>query len=98
MLKEKGFPVEKENVLRSRCIKFVTTLAQEMRRRLPNNMTIPQNISLFSVHHALNCIKEPLTPLLELLKVPPDDIGIIENQWRNLTLVKWNEVTKTDLL
>ncbi|KAK4322448.1 hypothetical protein Pmani_006788 [Petrolisthes manimaculis] len=97
VLKENGYPVDQEKFLRERCIKFVTRLVHEMRHRLPTNVKILQKISLQSVNNALHCIKEPLVPLMELLQVHHDDADAIENQWRNLTLVKWNEVTQTVL-
>ena len=40
-------------------------------------------------------MKEPLIPFLEYLQTPIDKITAIENQWQNITLIKWKEVKNT---
>ena len=94
-LREKGFSSQDEMSLRGRCIKFITVLVKEIRQRLPNNVRILEQISLLSVDKALHAVKEPLTSLLELLQIPSYQIGVIENQWQNITLIKWKEVNNT---
>lgn len=94
-LREKGFSSQDEMALRGRCIKFITVLVKEIRQRLPSNIKILEQISLLSVDKALHAVKEPLTSLLELLQTPSDQISVIENQWQNITLIKWKEVKNT---
>lgn len=81
--------------VRERCIKFITVSVHEIRQRLPSNINTLEKISLLSVNNALYAIKEPLTPLLELLLTPADQISVIEGQCQNLTLIKWNESKNT---
>ena len=66
-----------------------------MRQKLHNNVKVLDKISFLSVNNALHCNKDFLIPLMELLQVPFGDVDVIENQWRNLTLVKWNAVTQS---
>lgn len=94
-LREKGFSKQDEMTLRERCIKFITVSVHEIRQRLPSNINTLEKISLLSVNNALHAVKEPLTPLLELLLTPADQISVIEGQWQNLTLIKWNESKNT---
>lgn len=95
VLREKGLTMQDEMSLRGRCIKFITMLVHEIRQRLPSNLNILEKISLLSVENALHAVKEPLIPFLEFLQTPSDQIGVIEHQWQNLTLIKWKEVKNT---
>ncbi|XP_068229521.1 E3 SUMO-protein ligase KIAA1586-like [Palaemon carinicauda] len=92
-LKQKGFSEVLEKNTRERCIKFITVLIKEIRQRLPDNVKILQYMSLLSVKNAL-IVKGSLIPLMELLKVSPTEITVIDNQWKDLTLIKW-EVGQT---
>ena len=47
--------------------------------------------------NALNVTKGQITDILEMLNVTPDEISKIEIQWRNLTLVQWNNIEDTQL-
>lgn len=94
-LREKGLSSQDETSLRERCIRYVTIIVREIKQRLPSNIKILEKISLLSVDKALHAVKEPLIPLLEFLQTPSDQISVIENQWQNITLIKWKEVKNT---
>lgn len=94
-LQEKGFSKQDEMALRGRCTKFLTILVHQIRQRLPSNINTLEKISLLSISNALHAVKEPLTPLLELLQTPAQQISVIEGQWQNITLIKWNERKNT---
>lgn len=93
--REKGISGDQENVLRERCVKFITTLIKQIRQRLPSNVKILQQMSLLSAENTLRVVKGSLIPLMELLQVSPEDIADIDNQWGDITLVKWKEVRQT---
>ena len=50
---------------------------------------------MMSVRNTLQLVKDPLTPLLELLKIDINKIDEINHQWQNLTNTKWIEQTST---
>ncbi|XP_042894354.1 uncharacterized protein LOC122268140 [Penaeus japonicus] len=94
---KEGFAPNQELTVRDRCIKFIVKLVKELRQRLPNNVEVLQKMSLLSVENALRVVKNSLIPLMELLQLPPQEIGAVDSQWHNLTLVKWTEVKDTVL-
>ncbi|KAH7972736.1 hypothetical protein HPB52_016353 [Rhipicephalus sanguineus] len=89
------FSVADEAVMRESCIRFITTLVDEIRQRLPDNITVLQKTSLLSVENALCVVKEPLIPLLEGMTVPPETIEKIQNQWGKITLLDWKQISST---
>lgn len=89
------FSVADEAVMRESCIRFITTLVDEIRQRLPDNITVLQKTSLLSVENALCVVKEPLIPLLEAMAVPPETIEKIQNQWGKITLLDWKQISST---
>ncbi|KAH8035619.1 hypothetical protein HPB51_007854 [Rhipicephalus microplus] len=89
------FSVADEAVMRESCIRFITTLVDEIRQRLPDNITVHQKTSLLSVENALCVVKEPLIPLLEAMAVPPEAIEKIQNQWGKITLLDWKQISST---
>lgn len=68
-----------EVVMQESCITFITTLVDQMRQQLPNNITVLQKTSLLLVENALCVMKEPLIPLLETMVVPPKTIEKFKN-------------------
>ncbi|KAL3180408.1 hypothetical protein MRX96_008971 [Rhipicephalus microplus] len=89
------FSVADEAVMRESCIRFITTLVDQIRQRLPDNITVLQKTSLLSVENALCVVKEPLIPLLEAMAVPPETIEKIRNQWGKITLLDWKQISST---
>ena len=88
-------PEVEEKVIRERCIKFVACLVKQIRQRVPENVKMLQKMSMFSVRNALNAVKDPVTDVLEFFNVPAEDIGKIEMQWKNITLVQWQNTCDT---
>lgn len=85
-----------ERQLRERCISCVVKLCDELRKRLPDNFKILKKMTLFSVEHCLRVVKEPIIDIAELLGYLPEEIDRIDSQWRNLTIVKWQETKSTE--
>ena len=54
-----------------------------------------EKVSMISIKNCLIVIKEPLTPVLELLMLDVQTIDKINFKWQNLTHVKWIEKTST---
>ncbi|KAH9362209.1 hypothetical protein HPB48_002187 [Haemaphysalis longicornis] len=72
--KTDGFSLADEAVMRESCIRFITTLVDQIRQRLPYKIAVLQETSLLSIENALCVVKEPLIPLLEAMAVPPETI------------------------
>lgn len=53
-------------------------------------------MSLFSVDNCLRIVKESVVDVAEVLGYSSEDIEKIENQWRNITIVKWSETESTE--
>lgn len=66
-----------------------------MQQRIPKNIDVLEKVSLISIKNALQCIKDPLTPLAELLMLDGSTIDKINVQWANLNRVKWIEKSNT---
>lgn len=94
-LRKSQFQLEQENVLRQRCIQFVSQLIMQLLQRLPDNIDILRKISLLSVSNALRAVKESLIPLLESCELDAGTITKISHQWQNLSLVQWSQTTDT---
>ncbi|KAH9374719.1 hypothetical protein HPB48_016887 [Haemaphysalis longicornis] len=69
--------------MRESCIRFITTLVDQIRQRLPYKITVLQETSLLSIENALCVVKEPLIPLLEAKAVPPETIEKIKTSGEN---------------
>lgn len=82
---------EKKKMIKDRSIKFLIELFKQIRQRIPDNISVLKEVSNFSVENALRVIKPSVVPLMQLMQKNPDEITKAENQWQNLTLVKWNE-------
>lgn len=85
-----------EGHLRERCISCVVKLCDELRKRLPDNFKILKKIHLFSVEQCLRVVKESIIDIAELLGYLPEEIDRIDTQWRNLTIVEWQETKSTE--
>ncbi|KAH9367173.1 hypothetical protein HPB48_013827 [Haemaphysalis longicornis] len=72
--KTDGFSLADEAVMQESCIRFITTVVDQIRQRLPYQITVLQETSLLSIENALCVVKEPLNPLLEAMAVPPETI------------------------
>lgn len=81
--------------LRQRCVQFLLELIKQLRQRLPENIKVLQDMSLFSPGECLKPVKPPIINLAMLFVQDPSIITLIDNQWKNLHHVKWTEVTDT---
>jgi hypothetical protein len=87
---------EKQNTsIRSRCINFTVKLFKEIRKRLPDNFSILQKMSMFSVENCLNPMKASIVEIAELMGCSPSEIDKIVNQWNNIHIVNWSAKTDT---
>lgn len=92
-MKESGF--KDERPLRERCINFLMALVKEISQRLPDNVNILKQVSLFSVENTLRVVKPDLISILENFNYDPPLIDSIQNQWKNITLKKWENTSDT---
>ncbi|CAG5054013.1 unnamed protein product [Parnassius apollo] len=94
-MKEKGFPREEEEVLRNRCIQFIVCLIDEIKNRLPENITLMKQISRISVEKALHHNKENLVDIMARFVTSTELIAKIDDQWQQIHLLRWNETKDT---
>lgn len=81
--------------LRERCIDFISSLIEQLKARLPNNINILEKISLLSVDKTLKRKKERLTELLKYFGKSDHLINKIETQYENISFLKWSNYKNT---
>lgn len=84
-----------EQVLRQMCITFIIKLVESLRKRLPTNIGILRHIKNISVGLALRVVKPDLNAVMMTMKYDATQITAVSMQWKNLTLVPWNETGST---
>ncbi|XP_050509986.1 uncharacterized protein LOC126886893 [Diabrotica virgifera virgifera] len=94
-MREKGLPREDEEMMRHRCMTFIVNLIEEIKNRLPENLTLMKKISRISVEQALNHNKEPLTDIMTQFNKSAEHIARVDDQWHQIHLLKWNETKNT---
>ncbi|CAG9793612.1 unnamed protein product [Diatraea saccharalis] len=94
-MREKGLPREDEEMMRHRCITFIVSLIEEIKNRLPENLTLMKNISRISVEQALNHNKEALIDIMAQFNKSAEHIARVDDQWHQIHLLKWNETRNT---
>ncbi|KAL1474934.1 hypothetical protein MTO96_020408 [Rhipicephalus appendiculatus] len=88
-------PGPEVDFVRQRCVAFTVKLSNELRQRLPSNFKILQGMARLSVGACLRVLKEPITELAEHFGVQPNEIDLVNTQWKKLTLVDWANTTDT---
>ncbi|CAK1597250.1 unnamed protein product [Parnassius mnemosyne] len=86
---------EAERNLRHRCKQFTLKLIQEMRSRLPTNITILRTMSMLSVQETLKAIKPPIIKLAQEFGCQANEIERIVVQWRNIRHTDWENKCST---
>lgn len=97
-MKEKGLPASEEEAVRSRCIQFIVKLIEEIKNRLPENLTIMQTINKISVNCALshNKDEESIINLLNHFNIRDKEfVAKVVDQWHQVHLFKWEKIEKT---
>ncbi|XP_044595618.1 uncharacterized protein LOC123272703 isoform X2 [Cotesia glomerata] len=92
----KGFDKNQEIIIRERCIQFVVDLINQIKERLPENLSIMQKINRISVDHALSHNKESIVDLLRHFGKDDNYIAKADDQWRRIHLLKWSETKNTN--
>lgn len=85
-------------MLKDRCVAFIIKLCHELQNRLPTNLVLLEQMKIL---HPSESLKQRVHKLAitDLAKEFIDDhkeISIIENQWNNLTNIKWMNITSSD--
>ncbi|KAH9372029.1 hypothetical protein HPB48_017369 [Haemaphysalis longicornis] len=86
-----GFSLTDEAVMRESCIRFITTRVDQIRQRLPENITVLQKQSLLSAENAFCVVKEPLIPLLEAMAVPLRQSQKLKTSGAKSHLLDWKK-------
>lgn len=95
-LSSSSIPTHEIKQLRDRCVSFLLELIRQLRQRLPENVKILQDMSLFSPEECLKPVKRPIIEMAKLFVQDPSIITLIDNnQWKNLQHIKWTELTDT---
>lgn len=87
-----------ENMLRNRCRNFLLSLFKQLKQRLPENLTILKNVSLFSVTNILQPVKD-ITKYCEVIKyLGASDKVLTEAEYQlgKINLVDWKNKTDTE--
>lgn len=84
-----------EKVIRRICVNFIVCLVTQLQSRLPSNLNILKNISIFSPEKCLNVIRPSIVALAEGMDFLVEDVGKMQSQWEKLNLVKWNNTMST---
>ena len=81
--------------LRARCKQFTFSLLKELKNRISENYKILRMIKELSIENATCQLKARLTDLITLpelrANLSNDDIDTIEQQWDNISYVKWDK-------
>lgn len=94
-MRVKGLPKEDEEIMRQRCVTFIVSLIEEIKNRLPENLTLMKKISRISVEQALNHNKEPLTDIMAQFNKSAEQAARVDDEWHQIHLIKWNETKNT---
>lgn len=88
---------ERRKSIREKCIRFLLALCKELRNRLPDNIDILRKMASFDVKEVLKHNKPKITDLAKYVGITnPGQLEKIENQWRNIVFVNWNNNDKTE--
>ena len=84
--------------MRYRCQSFLISLFKQLKQRLPENLILFKNVSLFSVSNILQPVKNlrNYCEVREYLAIPKNIIASAESQLQNINLVKWINNTETE--
>lgn len=77
--------------IRTRCINFALKLLDELKSRLPDNYQQLQLMQELTIENTLKRVKSSLVPLMQVMGVATIDIDSIENQWKDMIYVKWDQ-------
>ena len=98
-MKSKGLlsQIEESN-MRHRCQSFLICLFKQLKQRLPENLTVLKNVSLFSVSNVLQPVKdlEKYCEVMEYLAIPKSIIGRAVSQLQSIYTVKWKYTAETE--
>lgn len=87
--------LDDEKIFRERCKNFLHKLYLELKLRVPDNITILEKISFFSVDNMLRHQKLPITPLCQEFIKDESQITSIETQYEKIHFVKWQNTDNT---
>ena len=89
-------PNDEEVHLRKRCQKFCLVLFKQLKQRLPENIEILRNVSLFSVQNILQPVKDipKYCQLMKHLGASDNSIAEAEIQLTKINLIDWKQKQK----
>ena len=90
---------DEEVHLRKRCQNFCLVLFKQSKQRLPENLEILRNVSLFSVQNVLQPVKDvpKYCQLMKHLGASDNSIAEAEIQLTKINLINWKQKTETEL-
>ena len=96
-MREKRLPREEEEIVRTRCMQFIVSLIDEIKNRLPENVELMKNFSRICVEKTLTHNKEDVIDILAQLNKSSKFIAKVDDQWRQIHLLKWQETKNTKI-
>lgn len=90
--------ISKDDVknIRKRSQQFLLHLFQQLKQRLPENITLLKHMSCFSVQNTLKHIKDSVSPILHVMLTTDEEIAAAELQYNSIHLNQWINITKTE--
>lgn len=96
-MSELDISADKKKNLKVRCVAFIIKLCYELQNRLPTNFVLLEKMKILHPESIKNRVyKLPITDLVKEFSDNPQKITQIENQWDNLTNIKWMNVTSSE--
>ncbi|XP_029443390.1 uncharacterized protein LOC115083609 [Rhinatrema bivittatum] len=81
--------------VKNHCLGFLIEAAKQIQNRLPENTKLWRSLTSFSPSAILSQVKQPLYAL-ELIKLFRGDIGMLDLQYKSLSLVQWKTADDTN--
>ena len=96
LISDKKISKEDIKIIRERTKNFLFLLFQQLKQRLPDNVSVLKQITCFSVQNTLKHIKEPVSAILQVMLTTDDEIAAAELQYNNIHLNNWSNISKTE--
>lgn len=87
--KSNKISADQENQLRQRCKNFLIVIVKQLQQRLPDNITILEEIEVFSPQNVLKQLKDSVIPICQHFGIENSVIEKIDLQWRTINLMIW---------
>ena len=85
-----GIPSQTVEVIKGVCFKYLTELALQVQKRLPDNLTVLKDLDLLSPKNATSQMKSSIIALASKFPTVAVDIDSVEREWKLLPTKTWS--------